>query len=418
MGFVPLSCDACQEARGEWLRANDPLYGTYKGRWKYTYDALGVLQGVRLMRHARYSPSTYSYRDKCPGWTPDNDPSKSTEVADRGTAIHEAIEKEDTSRLTDADDILCANKCLAFTEALVARQPSHERFRELQVKVLDQFGTVDDLIVAGSVAHMTDYKTGFWPVPDAEENLQMQGYGLGVFDKFPKVGTLNVHILLPRQDEISEATFTQKEDYPRLKDRIFKVIEGAKAVDQLFIEEAEEKLLTVLSPSASNCEFCGRKAKCPALRQLALTIQKRFDPAMLLPEGELHGSQITDPSIMARMLQLAPTMEDWAKSIKKGALEMRMTSGIELPGFTLRERKGTRAITDAQAAWESVENILSPNEYAACADVSLPMLEKAVAAKAPRGKKEAAKQQLEDQLRDRGAIKDGSLVHYLQQNRN
>lgn len=411
--FVPLNCRSCEEKHGEWLRANDPLYGNFKGRWRPTFDADGTRKGTLIMRHARYSPSTLGSREKCPGWTSDNDPSKNTEVADRGTAIHEAIEKDDTSKLAAADDIQCALNCIEFVDEIAEQYPVHERFREIQVKVLDQFGTVDDLIVAGQVGHMTDYKTGWWPVPDAEINLQMQSYALGVFDRFPKLDTLHVHILLPRQATISDATFTREAHYKTLKQRVFKAIEGAKAVDQLFAEGSVDKLLSTLSPSSTNCEFCGRKAQCPALNKLALAIAERFDPSMILPEGDLHGSQITDPLVMARALQIAPIMESWAASIKRGALEMRMASGIEIPGYDLAERKGSRKITDPQAAWESVKDIISPDEFAACADVSMPDLEAAVAAKAPRGKKAATKQQLEDQLRDRGALKEASTVHYL-----
>lgn len=434
-GYVPLHCTPCDEENGERLRALDPLYGRVHD-WTPVYDKIGVLQAIRpglthtqaymsalairrdpgARKHARYSPSTYSSREKCPGWTPDNDPSKSTTAADRGTLIHDAIEKDDTSALVAEEDILCADKCIQFTEKLTEGLAGYQRFKELQVRVLDQFGTVDDLIVVGKIAHLTDYKTGYREVPDAEINAQVQGYILGVFDQFEQVEQITARLLMPRQNEISIHTYTRAEHYKALKHRTFITIESSKATDRLFQEGADEKLLTVLQPSAENCEYCGRKDKgqCPALNQLALTIVRRYQPELLIPE-ELHGSQITDPSNMARALLIAPIMEEWAKGVKKAGLAMRMDAGTEIPGFTLAERKGARKITNAQAAWDTVKNIISPDEFAGCADVSMPDLEKAVAAKAPRGEKEAAKQQLENQLRDRSALKDANTVHFLKQ---
>lgn len=372
-------------------------------------------------RHARYSPSSFSSREKCPGWSPDNDPSKSSLAADRGTLIHEAIEKEDTSLLVAEDDVACANKCLAYVEKLadnlIANYPAKvERFKEIQLKVLDQFGTADDLMIAGGSAELVDYKTGYWEVPDAEVNAQMQGYVLGVFDQFPNVQNIRVHLLMPRQNQISTAIYTRAEHYKALKLRTFMTIESSKAADRMFQQGELEKLTTVLNPAPDNCEFCGRKAECPALTQLALTVAKRYEPALMIPD-DLHGSAITDPTTMSRALLVAPILEKWAAGVKNAALTMRMEQGVEIPGFILCERKGSRKITDAQAAWETVKDVISPEEFAGCADVSMPDLEKAVAAKAPRGAKEAAKQQLEDRLRDRSALTNASTVHYLKQQR-
>jgi hypothetical protein len=240
---------------------------------------------------------------------------------------------------------------------------------------------------------------------------------LGVFDQFEEVETIHAQLLMPRQNEISKATYTRTGHYKTLKHRIFLAIESSKAVDRLFQEGATEKLIGVLQPAPSNCEYCGRKAQCPALNQLALTVATSYDPSLILPEI-VHGHQITDPSMMSRALLIAPILEEWVKGVKKAGLAMRMESGVEIPGWTLAERKGARKITNAQSAWDSVKDIISPEEFAGCADVSMPDLEKAVAAKAPRGEKEAAKQMLEDQLRDRSALKDAATVHFLKQVRN
>lgn len=419
-------CADCDRLAGEEIRKKDPLYGKTKDRWKYVFDkGSQVVKGVLSMpdevfkpvKHARYSPSTYGSREACRGWTPDKDASEVGKAAGyRGTAIHKAIEREDISRLHDADDIECAKKCISFIKNRLSKLKIPRHLREVEVSVLDQFGFVDDLIISENYAEMTDYKTGWRPVVDAEENPQMQGYALGIFKKFPEIETLQVNLLMPRQDEISEATYTRASDYMRLKDRIFKIIEGAKAADRLFESNSFEELMKILVPSSNNCEYCGRKAICPALNSLALTVAKRYDPELLIP-AHLHGSNITDPEMMATALQIAPVLEKWSSGVRKAAIDMRIHDGKEIPGYELGERRGTRKITNAQAAWDVVKDKISPEEFAGCADVSLTDLEKAVAAKSPRGEKRAAKTHLEDALRDRDAIEDGAPIHYLKQNR-
>lgn len=419
-------CADCDRILGKELAVHDPLYGKINYPWKFVFDkGTQVVKGILLMppevfepvKHAQYSPSTYGAREACKGWAQDKDTSTvGAAMGDRGTAIHKAIEKENTSKLHDEGDIACAKKCIGFLRSRVARLKVPRHYRELLVEVLDQFGYVDDLLISGDYAEMTDYKTGWRPVTDAEENPQMQGYALGIFDKFPEVEILQVNLLMPRQDEISEAVYTRSADYQRLKDRTFATIEGAKATDRLFDSKSWEQLMKILHPSASNCEFCGRKAICPALNSLALTVAKRYDPELLIP-AHLHGSNITNPEMMSTALMIAPVLEKWSSGIRKAAIDMRVKEGKEIPGFELGERRGVRKISNAQAAWDVVKEKISPEEFAGCADVSLTDLEKAVAAKAPRGEKTAAKLHLEDALRDRDAIEDGAPSHYLKQNR-
>lgn len=399
--FTSLFCPKCELAQAKRIYIHEP--------WRLTP---GMSNPLSPRRHARYSPSSYGAREKCLGWTPDTDPSKATIAADRGTAIHAAIETEEPHLLTDADDRACADMCLKYVDKLADEAGPHQRHKEIQLRILDQFGIADDVIVAREEANLTDYKTGWLPVPDAEVNAQAQAYTLGVFDHFPGIKRTKVHLLMPRQRIISTAVYTREEHYHQIKDRIFRIIEGAKAVDKLFAEGRVDELLSKLNPSPQNCEYCGRKGDCPALHSWALQAIKVYDPVIHEELGQ-HGSQITDPNVMAKALILAPLMEEWAKGIKKSALAMRMDDGVELPGFKLMERSGARKITSPQTAWDIVHEILTPEEFTASCDVSLPELEKAVAAKAPRGAKAQVKQKLEDQLRDRGALQINPTVHYL-----
>jgi hypothetical protein len=366
--------------------------------------------------HARYSPSTYKARRNCPGWTQDRDPKKDTGAADRGTLIHDAIEHENPKALHDDFDRACYDKCVNYVASRASRLNGYKRFREVQIPVLDQYGTVDDLIICGSYAEMTDYKTGWRAVDDAEINDQMIGYTVGVFDRFGEIETLRVNILLPRRDEVSFHVFTRSSDYDRLKAQTFKTIESSKAADALFANRDYAALMPLLRPSADNCEFCGRKAECPALQQLATAVATKYDTDLVIPK-DLHGSSITDPRMMAQALHIVPVLEKWASGVKAAALAMRKEQGVEIPGHELAERSAARKITNSQAAWETVKTKLSPEEFAECAEVSLPKLETAVARHAERGQKGKIKEWLTDELRDRDAVREEGVVYYLKKTR-
>ena len=80
------------------------------------------------------------------------------------------------------------------------------------------FGTLDYLLIHPrlSCADVVDFKFGRNAVPDAEVNAQIQAYVLGVFEKFPGLQIDQAHILLPRRDEVSTATYSRA-DIARLR---------------------------------------------------------------------------------------------------------------------------------------------------------------------------------------------------------
>jgi hypothetical protein len=238
-------------------------------------------------------------------------------------------------------------------------------------------------------------------VADAEVNVQMQAYALGVFEKFPGVQSVNVHILLPRRDEVSTATY-KRADVPRLRLRIETIIARASQPDPQ------------LHPT-DGCLYCRRKATCPALHNHALKLASGYSDELVLPE-EVHPSHITDPLVMARALQVARVMEKWCESVRHHALKMRL-SGVEIPGHELRTRSGNRKINDALAAWGVVRDSVEPDRFIACCDVSLTKLEDAVAANAPRGGKAKAKHELCESLAAVGAYEAGSESTFLTRTR-
>jgi hypothetical protein len=70
-------------------------------------------------------------------------------------------------------------------------------------------------------------------------------------------------------------------------------------------------------------------------------------------------------------------------------------------------------VTDAQAAWEVVKDKITAEAFAACAEVKIGDLEKAIARTAPRGEMKRAKDNLRDALVDADAARSEGSYHYL-----
>ena len=128
-----------------------------------------------------------------------------------------------------------------------------------------------------------------------------------------------------------------------------------------------------------------------------------YDPAL-----------ISDPAVMAKAMLVADVMERWISSVKKHALDLRLSVGVEIPGTSLVSKNGSRSIIDPNTAHKvAEEHGLTHEEFMTAVEVSASKLLKAVEVKAPRGQKKLASEALEDALRDASALHVGPETFYL-----
>ena len=349
--------------------------------------------------HSEHSPSSLKEKSKCPGFR--NDPTRDTKAADRGTLGHLAVEKENLDVIPPDDPKLreAAEMCLKYLSALRYRVGPHKELREQRYQMLDQFGHIDHIILHGDAAELVDYKFAYGEYE--ADSPQFWAYAIGLWDAHPEVGVINVHVLLPFRGVIDVESWSREDDYERLHAQTSAIITAARRDD----------------PSAyltgAHCAWCAKKAACPKLNQLALDIASKYKPGELALPPQYDPALITDPEVIALCKKAAPIMKAWAEKVDQRAIEMRLKEGIEIPGWELAERNMPFKITDAQAAWEVVKDRITPEAFAACADVSIGDLEKAVARTAKRGEMGKAKEQLRDALVDANAAKSEGTYHYL-----
>jgi hypothetical protein len=149
------------------------------------------------------------------------------------------------------------------------------------------------------------------------------------------------------------------------------------------------------------------------LSSLALTIATQYKADELALPAQYDPANIADPHVIALAKRAAPIMKSWAEKVDQRALQMRLEEGIEIPGYELAERALPFKVTDAQKAWDVVRDRISPEAFAACAEVSIGALEKAIARTAPRGEMKRAKDNLRDALVDADAARSEGAYHYL-----
>ena len=351
-------------------------------------------------KHSRHSPSSLEPILRCAGFL--NDPTGDKTFADRGSLGHEATEKKNPDLCKDDESLRKAvTLCIKYTDKL--EKDADKVLVEQRVKILDQSGSFDRLIVKGNEAHLVDYKFAYNKY--APDSMQFKAYAVGVFDAYPSILQITVHAVHPFLGEVYTENFTRG-DYDYLVAEVRAVIERARKADQ-----SEFRI-------NKYCGYCGRAGSCPVLGKLAKELAERYTgDEYTLPEGtfDVHGSDFKDPAKAAALLRLAGPVEKAAESWRRGAMRLRIEEGVDIPGFKLVTAKGKRTVTNAPAAYEAIKDVITPEEFIQVSSISIGKLEDIYGSKAPKGKKAAFVAELNDKLADASAISEGAAVHKLVQ---
>ncbi len=364
----------------------------------------GITPQLEEKEHSEHSPSSLKEKAKCPGFR--NDQTRDKSAANRGTLGHLAVEKENLDVIPPDDPKLreAADQCLKYLATLRKRVGPHTELREQKYHMQDQFGHVDHIILHGDKAELIDYKFAFGEY--VANSPQFWAYAVGLWDAHPEVSEITVHVLLPFRGVIDCETWSRESDYERLSAQITAIIAAARRDDPA----------TYLT--GSHCAWCAKQASCPKLSSLALTIATQYKADELSLPAQYDPANISDPHVIALAKRAAPIMKSWADKVDQRALQMRLEEGIEIPGFELAERALPFKVTDAQKAWDVVRDRISPEAFAACAEVKIGDLEKAIARTAPRGEMKRAKDNLRDALVDADAARSEGSYHYLKKQKS
>ncbi len=357
--------------------------------------------------HHRFSPSSLKMRAVCPGFHQDN--SGDTEAADEGTLLHAAVETGNLNGLTD-EQVALVMQCIEVLDAESIGYPT--RHLEVKLSILDgyTFGTADVVLISadGRKAKILDWKFGYHAVDRAVSNFQSRSYALGVLEMFPTVEDVEALFFSPRINDKHRGAFS------RMQDRRF-----LEAAIRAVIEKANDHTEADLYPTEMVCQYCKVRGTCSALTSRNLVIAKRYAPLEVL-DDEIHSSDVTDPTYMAKMYAVASVAEKWAGSVKAHAREMVM-GGQPIPGYALRERRGVRKIVNPLAAFQAVADLvvdLDPKALIAECTIPAAALEKIVSEGLDKNERAEAIAKLNQALSDAEAIEEGAPIVYLQKSKS
>jgi len=358
--------------------------------------------------HHPLGPSTLKHVEICPGY---RSASEETVFTIEGTLLHEACETRDFSKLSQ-DQLPLVESCLEYVDELsTSKQVKSYIERKLFINLFEPdeeppddavytsiSGTGDLLLVNEDTSHidLVDYKFGRGEIDCAAENIQGQAYFVGAMDLFESAKTCQVHFIIPRRGEITTHTYT-RDEIENIRFRLRLVVERATR------PEPE------LNPRTETCRFCSHRLSCPALRQNLLPIaQKHIGNNFAVDLLKKYSpSEVTDPQVLSRMVEVAPVMEKWAQEAKKHAAQVAMETGNEIPGYQLRYRKAQKRLSDTTEV-ANVMNLEFGVGKLAFTEACTPVFSKLVdvLAKTKRLSKSAARAELELALTEAELLPD------------
>lgn len=315
-----------------------------------------------MTAHARLSPSSAHRWSSCPGSVrlterlPRGEQDTTNVYSREGTLGHEVAEILSAGRLGhedpettqrrlddwraragefDADELIRHGQDWAGMLAEYASHGAKILLEQTVATGIPQcWGTADAVVIEKTSVKIIDLKLGRGVRVDAEDNEQLQLYGLGVLDTFaPDAETVVLTIWQPRLNHVSTVEWS------------------ADDLRQWRTAIAQPAALLALSPDApvipseSACRFCPVRGTCAVRTDLMLS-QDFGDPETLTP------AQLGDT------LERLDFIEDWCTAVRAAArLQVEKPEG--LPGWKLVRKAGRRHITDEQA----VAEILGPEAW-------------------------------------------------------
>ena len=224
-----------------------------------------------------------------------------------------------------------------------AKQDCDSPFVSVELRVsLDHrvegcFGTADLVVVDSKKVHIIDLKLGKGVMVDAEKNVQLMIYGLGVLDMLDclyDIDTVELTIVQPRLEHLSTWEISAEE--------------LRKWGSEVFEPGAKMALAGEGTYSAGDhCRFCKARYTC----------RERANEYLKLAQMEFADPPLLSDEEVAEVLAKADALKKWAEEVYTYAQNEAIINHREWPGYKLVLGRSNRKYTDeedvAKAATEA-----------------------------------------------------------------
>jgi len=437
---------------------------------------------TELRGHHPHSPSSLQSSEACAHF--ENEQRESA-AATAGTLQHKAAETRDLSILEDAEQVAAVNRALALEDASIAElrltlvdaatsttsevvSRVHDEVVTLDVisvkeeylavcsehienvkvgvaestevvqgagftrtrKVYEEIwekwfgitgGFPDNVLMAGPLGIILDWKFGKELVTPTAENLQGKAYAAAAFERWVNLEEIKVVFFHPHIEidldgqtrSMPEYTHVfKREDCERIELELRTVIAKKKLAKETGFSGPIKA-----TPKTSLCLWCAKKADCDALGAL-MVLGASKHKEIEVPDV-FNPNQLTKPEDYAKAYKFANTFEAVAKAIKKRVTDAALTEGVLVPGYELTRR--TERILGAPSDVKRVlieGGFITSDEYDNCATIPITKVEDKVKSKAAKGKGAARLRQFEEALTEAGLLTRDPGYMYLREVRN
>lgn len=295
---------------------------------------------------------------------------KQSDTASEGTLLHEAMAKDDPSKLENEDQKLQYEKMQQY---LGGQRAEYEgkmvlEFKELRLSIIEGVkGSLDHALVnvTDRKAKILDWKTGRLGLPvAAKDSYQLRSYFLGFMrsEHGKEVDEVEVHLVCPRTDEV-EVFIYKASDVSAVMSDIMALV--AK-VDDPFKKPCSSK--------PDMCGHCGNAGRCP-LVSTALTpvVQGAIPtaaPRIFAPV------ETFSPEELGMFLTVEKLAGEWFEQRKKAVTTRVFSESIDVPGYKRVTRSGGTRLTDESGGsmvYDTLKLVLTLDEILEC---SRPVLSK------------------------------------------
>jgi hypothetical protein len=346
-----------------------------------------------------YPPSMLERKAICPGYKRDDTGDET--YAEQGRLCHKAVE---TADLTPIPDELknAVQKCIDFKQNAIASygaQIGIQIMSEVKLPYLDQHGYADVLIInlPAKEAQVIDWKfaNNFYPA----DSPQFHAYCVAIWDKYP-VDDIMVTVVHPffAENEVDGQAFMRSRDYDKFYAEIAAIIARGRKNDP-----ADYRI-------SAQCAFCGFAGQCSKLAALGIEVAQRYATELELPEGSLHGSDVTNPEKMGQLLDLRAIITQAVSGWGQAGMAM-LHGGKDIPGYEIGHRNGRRGIGSAAAAWKLIKEEfvpgIEPEDFLEHCTATATGLDKLISDATPTGQKAKRITMLKCRMEDEDILTSG-----------